>query len=128
MKKENNNSEKIGKGRPPKEHQFKKGIAPNPNGRPKKIPALEELFLKVMTEKKDGLEAAEAVILQLRNKAIRGDMKAIEYLLNRIYGKPKESVDITTKGQSISSSEKLTPEERRALIDKLRSEISANNG
>jgi hypothetical protein len=121
MKKEKNNSEKIGKGNPPKQYQFKKGIAPNPNGRPKKIPALEELFLKVMTEQKDGLEAVEAVILQLRNKAIRGDMKAIEYLLNRMYGKPKESVDITSKGQSITQNEKLTPEERRA-------EIANNNG
>jgi hypothetical protein len=93
MESEYKNSVKIGKGHPPKDKQFKKGHVANPTGRPKKIPALEELFKKYMTEEKDGIAAIDAVIMQLRSKATKGDFKSIEYLLNRIYGKPKESID-----------------------------------
>jgi hypothetical protein len=39
-----------------------------------------------------------------------------------------ESIDVTSKGESITSGEKLSPEERRMLIDKLRLDMSDNNG
>jgi hypothetical protein len=62
-------------------------------GRPKKIPPLEDLLNENMTEIKDGLMAADLVIKKLRQKAVQGDMKAIQYLLDRMYGKPKETLE-----------------------------------
>lgn len=82
------NSEKTVKNLKP----FPKGKSGNPNGRPKKLPALEELLLSNMSEEKDGIMAVDLVIKKLRQKAIQGDMKAIEYLLDRVYGKMKDNV------------------------------------
>ncbi len=70
---------------------FKKGQSGNPNGRPKKIPALETILLENMTDEKNGYAYVDLIVKKLRDKAIAGDFKAIEYLLNRIYGKPKDN-------------------------------------
>lgn len=74
--------------------KFKKGQTGNPNGRPKKLPALDALMEKVMGEEKDGKTAMEAIIAALRAKAARGDVRAAELLLNRAYGKVKEELNI----------------------------------
>ena len=86
---------------PPNPKPFKKGESGNPNGRPKKIPEIDALLADVLGEEKDGIEAAKAVLMALRNKAIKGDVRAIEVLLDRAYGKAKASIDHTTKGESI---------------------------
>jgi hypothetical protein len=75
---------------PPKHSQFKKGTTGNPNGRPKKIPELRELLANVLGDEKDGKSAAEAILMALRNKAIKGDVRAAELLLDRAYGKVKD--------------------------------------
>lgn len=72
---------------------FKKGNKANPNGRPKKIPELDKLLAEVLGEQKDGVTAMEVIIKALRQKAIKGDIRAGEVLLNRAYGKPKETID-----------------------------------
>lgn len=71
---------------------FKKGVSGNPNGRPRKIPALEAILEENMTDEKNGFAYVDLIIKKLRDKAIGGDFKSIEYLLNRCYGKPKESI------------------------------------
>ena len=55
-------------------------------------------------------------------------MDHISKIWDRVLGKPLESIDVTSKGESITSGEKLSPEERRMLIDKLRLDMSDNNG
>jgi len=72
---------------------FKKGQSGNPNGRPKKLPKLDELMAEILGEEKDGVTAAKAILAKLRQKAVSGDIKAAELLLNRGYGKPKETID-----------------------------------
>lgn len=75
-------------------HKFKKGQSGNPNGRPKKIPNLDILLADVLGEEKDGIEAAKAILMALRSKATKGDVRAAEVLLDRAYGKAKQTVDL----------------------------------
>jgi hypothetical protein len=74
-------------------HKFKKGESGNPNGRPRKLPALDKLMADVLGEEKDGITAGEAILKALRAKATKGDVRAAEVLLDRAYGKPKQTTD-----------------------------------
>lgn len=78
-------------------HKFKKGQSGNPNGRPRKLPALDKLMADVLGEEKDGITAGEAILKALRAKATKGDVRAAEVLLDRAYGKPKQTVDQNLK-------------------------------
>lgn len=108
-----------------KEHliPFKKGQSGNPKGRPKKyVLSLKQEGYK-MTEINDTIQAMvgmnvdelkkvyeneKATILEktvaaaLRKGLQKGDLANIETLMNRIYGKPKEKVDITTNGENMN--------------------------
>ena len=80
-------------GFPNDDAKFKPGESGNPNGRPKKLPALDVLMAEVMGEEKDGKTAAQAILSALRAKAAKGDVRAAELLLDRAYGKSKQSVE-----------------------------------
>ena len=79
----------------PNNKPFPKGTTGNPNGRPKKLPELDKLLADVLGEEKDGLTAAEAILKKLRQMATGGNLRAAEILLDRGYGKPRQSVDST---------------------------------
>jgi hypothetical protein len=83
-------------------HQFKKGTTGNPKGRPK-LPDINELLAKVLSEEKDGKTAAEVILMAQRAKATKGDVRAAEFLMDRGYGKAKQSMDVTTKGESVNN-------------------------
>ena len=72
----------------------------NRDGRPK-LPDISEALEKVLNEEKDGLKALDAVLKSLRNKAIKGDVRAIQELLDRAYGKSKQHIDHTTDGEKL---------------------------
>ena len=74
--------------------QFKKGVSGNPKGQPKKIPQLDVLLADVLGEEKDGIEAAKAILMALRAKAVKGDVRAAEVLLDRAYGKASQSLTL----------------------------------
>jgi hypothetical protein len=61
-------------------------------GRPKKLPELRELLANVLGDEKDGKSAAEAILMALRAKATKGDVRAAELLLDRAYGKAKQEI------------------------------------
>lgn len=66
---------------------WKKGQSGNPHGRPRKVPALDTLLSNIP-------EADwQKVIDKIKNKAKTGNMRAAEVLLDRAYGKPKQSMD-----------------------------------
>lgn len=73
---------------------FKKGEDKRRNldGRPHKLPELDKLLAEVLGEEKEGVEAAKAILMALRAKATKGDVRAAELILNRAYGKPKEHI------------------------------------
>ena len=79
-------------------HKFKKGQTGNPNGRPKKLPELNKIMADILGDEKNGLTTAERILKAIEAKALRGDIKAAEMLLDRGYGKPKQTPDtnITT--------------------------------
>lgn len=72
----------------------------NREGRPKKIPALDTLLADLLD---DEAESARLILAALIEKAKDGDVRAAQVILDRAYGKPKESVDLTTNGQAMPS-------------------------
>ena len=88
---------------PPAHSRFKKGQSGNPKGRPK-LPDISEALAKILADEKDGRTALEQTLLALRAKAVRGDIRAAEALLDRAFGKPKQSVDHTTGGDKLPPS------------------------
>lgn len=72
--------------------RLNKGETGNPNGRPKKLPELDKLLADVLGEEKDGVTAAEAILKALRLKAAKGDVRAIEVMLDRAYGKAQQTI------------------------------------
>ena len=124
----------------------KKGEVRNPNGRPKlpeevramKEASIEQLIvsyhkfaftdLKELSTNPPVNLIEQGVRQTISNFANTGEVDHIARLWDRVLGKPMESIDVTSKGESITSGEKLNPEERRMLIDKLRSEMGNNNG
>ena len=70
---------------------WKKGQSGNPAGKPKKLPELDQLLADVLSEEKDGIEAAKAILMAIRAKATKGDVRAAEMLLDRAYGDRKST-------------------------------------
>lgn len=109
----------------------------NPNGRPKGLRNrstivrewLEANYKKVnpITGQTETLQIQDHLVISLIGKALKGDVHAFKELMDSGHGKVSELLDVTSKGESITQ-EKLSPEERRQLIEKLRVEISNNNG
>jgi len=81
--------------------KLKSGGAKN-QGRKKSLPALDLLIAEVLSDEQNGMSAAEAILKVMRQKAIKGDLKAAEMLLNRAYGKPKESIEVKVTEVEIS--------------------------
>ena len=79
---------------PLRKHQWKKGQSGNPKGRPKKLPDLKEVLINVLAETKEGKMAIEAILMAMRSKALKGDVRAAELLLDRGYGKAKQEHDV----------------------------------
>lgn len=75
--------------------EFKKGQSGNPAGRPRKLPELDKLLADVLGEEKDGITAADAILRKLRQLAAQGNLRAAEILLDRAYGKPKQSHELS---------------------------------
>ena len=110
----------------------------NPNGRPKGLRNrstivrewLEANYKKVnpITGQTETLQIQDHLVISLIGKALKGDVPAFKELMDSGHGKIIDGLDVTSKGESITSGEKLSPEDRRLLIDKLRSEMGSNNG
>lgn len=78
---------------PPGAKPFVKGQSGNPAGRKKDIPELKQLLAEVLAEDKDGISAAKAILMALRAKATKGDVRAAELLLDRAYGKANQKIE-----------------------------------
>jgi hypothetical protein len=138
MESKSNNKQKTGRNPPPKESQFPPGKTGNPNGRPKGTRNrstivrewLEAIYSKTnpITGKTETLQIQDHIVISLIGKALKGDVPAFKELMDSGHGKIIDGLDVTSKGESITSGEKLSPEDRRMLIDKLRSEMGSNNG
>ncbi len=82
--------EAVGYGQPPKATRFKKGQSGNPRGRPKgsrnlKTDVKATLDLPVELSGRGGAKTVrtqEAALLRLREKALRGDARSLDKLLD----------------------------------------------
>lgn len=99
-------------------HRYKKGESGNPKGRPPDLPELAELMAVILGEDDDAIRILKAI----REKAFKGNIRAAEFLLDRAYGKPRQYIDHTTKGESFV----LSPEQRDAEIELLKRKLNAD--
>lgn len=74
---------------------FKKGDDPrrNMSGPPRKLPDLDKLLADILGDEDDDKSEAKAVLRALLVQAKKGNVRAIEVMLERAYGKPKQTVD-----------------------------------
>lgn len=72
---------------------FVKGDARlNRLGRPKKM-NLERLLRKVLMERVNNQAALKGILIKLRDLALEGDIRAAELLLDRAFGKAKQTIE-----------------------------------
>ena len=68
---------------------FKPGETGNPNGRPKKLPGLDQLLAEILDEAE-----VKAILNSIIKKAKAGDLRAAELILDRCYGKVKQPIEV----------------------------------
>lgn len=99
---------------------FKKGEDKRRNleGRPKKLPPIKELIEKTLGEEKNGITGVDAIFKVLLSKAVKGDLKASQMLLDYYYGKATQKTEIvgeiTTQNKEIDL-KKLSLDELKEL-------------
>lgn len=111
------NREKIGKGNPPKHSQFKPGIAPNPNGRPKgtrnRSTVLKE-FLEATLKTKNPITGLEETLTVEQRMALsmiaqvltKGNVQAWNSIKDDVYGNVKQKVETQNYTEVIVSFKK----------------------
>ena len=81
---------KVGFGKPPKQHQFKKGQSGNPKGRKKKDTTIRAIMRKIIAETvtaklpegEETMSALEFVLRSVRNRAAKGDNRATDKFID----------------------------------------------
>ena len=81
----------VGYGRPPRAHQFKPGESGNPKGRPKgaksEASILQSLLNKKIEIRESGkarkITVLEAILLRVVEDGLKGNLKAVTFLINR---------------------------------------------
>lgn len=91
--------------------QFKPGQSGNPSGRPKGIPnaatryqRLLNLIEKVknpVTGELEEFTVAEIMDMKIMQKARNGDLGAYKEIMDRLEGRAKQAVDMTTNGKDM---------------------------
>jgi hypothetical protein len=99
---------------------FKKGKDErrNETGRPKKLPPIKELIEKTLGEEKNGISGVDAIFKVLLSKAVKGDLKASQMLLDYYYGKATQKTEIVGEIQTTNKPidlKKLSLEELKEL-------------
>lgn len=72
-----------------KRYQFKPGKSGNPKGRPKALPGINKMLTEVITE-----DDRRHILRKLVGQAKNGNMRAIELVLDRLYGKVTQQTEI----------------------------------
>lgn len=79
---------------------WRKGQSGNPKGRPA-LPDIREALAEVLAEPVEGMPSLYAVLRALRDRAVSGDVRAAEVLLDRSFGKPTQHADVTSNGTAV---------------------------
>ena len=91
------------KGVPPEHTKFKKGKSGNPKGRPKSaLRDIKEVLKDLLSQEKNGTQLIDGLMSVVVNKALKGDLKAVDMLLSYSYGKATQRTEITgAEGEKI---------------------------
>jgi hypothetical protein len=89
------------KGVPPEHTKFKKGQSGNPKGRPP-IRDIKVVLQELLSQEKNGTQLIDGLMSVVVNKALKGDLKAVEMLLSYTFGKATQRTEITgAEGEKI---------------------------
>jgi Family of unknown function (DUF5681) len=124
--KDEHNSDEVGHGKPPKHTQFVKGQSGNPKGRPKGSQNLATLLVKIgrqrITVSENGrtrsIPKLEASMIQLMNKAVSADLKAIRLVVDlakAVQTDPNPLTELVAAMNKVADS--IGPPENDALVD-----------
>lgn len=75
----------------------------NNKGRPPVLPELKTAIAKLLSEKSGDYTALDAILKALFKRALSGDVRAAQELLDRGFGKSQQLVDMTTNGEKINT-------------------------
>ena len=100
--------------------QLKKGVILNPKGKPKGARHFSTLIKEAIQKVADGEDepADRLIVKQLVDKAKKGDLQAIDRVLDRVDGKAEQT--ITLDADVTTNNDGLTQEEREALLNLLK--------
>ncbi|HYU11241.1 MAG TPA: DUF5681 domain-containing protein [Stellaceae bacterium] len=87
---EGSSDDQVGYGKPPRHSRFRKGQSGNPRGRPKGSQSAARLARSILNEKivirengkRRAITRREAMLKQLANKGVMGDLRSIREVLN----------------------------------------------
>ena len=84
--------------------KFKKGESGNPNGRPKgTLRDIKVVLQDLLSQEKNGTQLIDGLMSVVVNKALKGDLKAVDMLLSYSYGKATQRTEITgAEGEKIA--------------------------
>lgn len=113
----------VGYKKPPRHSQFKPGQSGNPAGRPKAAKNQQTILRDALhtriTYLEHGVEKKatriELIILKLVERALRGDLRAIDQILKRVAD--DEQTPETVAAPAASSREGLDAEDKRVLAE-----------
>lgn len=99
--------------------QIKKGVILNPKGKPKGARHFSTLLKEAIIKVAEGDDepADRMIVKQLVDKAKKGDLQAIDRVLDRVDGKAEQTINLDA---DIHTDDGLTKEEKEALLNLLK--------
>ena len=101
--------------RPP----WQKGQTGNPNGRPKdELREIKTVIADLLKQQKNNQQLVDGFMTVVVNKALKGDLTAVDMLLSYCYGKPTQRTEIVGEIETTVKDinlKKLSIEELREL-------------
>lgn len=89
------------KGVPPEHSKFKKGQSGNPKGRPP-LRDIKVVLQDLLSQEKNGTQLIDGLMSVVVNKALKGDLKAVDMLLSYTFGKATQRTEVTgAEGEKI---------------------------
>ena len=80
---------------------FKKGQSGNPKGRPP-LRDIKVVLQDLLSQEKNGTQLIDGLMSVVVNKALKGDLKAVDMLLSYSFGKATQRTEITgSEGEKI---------------------------
>ena len=72
---------------------YVKGQSGNPKGRPK-LPDINEALAEALANEKNGKTMLQQILDSMIAKALKGDVRAADFLISRGYGKADQRIEI----------------------------------